>query len=92
MNDEVASSSAALTPASPRENDSATQRDDEVVGGEMDAEEERSKIASKKAANLKDLIRTLDILIYTQLATLYYLEYVLASTPFTRGSADTHAS
>ncbi|KAF2103018.1 DUF1746-domain-containing protein [Rhizodiscina lignyota] len=77
MNDEASSSSAPPPIASPDHDatvPAATAASDEVVHADKDAEEERSKIAAKKAANLKDVIRTFDMLVYAQLAAVYYMD------------------
>ena len=79
MNDEDSSSSAALPPAPSRDSDSTAappaNANDDGAHGDKNAEEERSKVAAKKAANIKEVIKTLDMLVYAQLASVYYMEY-----------------
>ncbi len=81
MNDEAPSSSAAPPLALPRDTDSAppsANPNDEQASGDLGAEEDRGKVVAKKAANVKSIIKSLDMLVYAQLAAVYYMECALS--------------
>lgn len=75
MNDEAAATAAEPHPGAEPSTTSVAEASN-VESAEHDAEDQRRKITEKKAANLKDTIREFDVLIYAQLAAVYYMEYV----------------
>lgn len=77
MNDEGPSSSAVPNASSAeRVDDTAAASSNDLGPGESDVDHQRKKVAEKRATNLEDIIRELDVLVYAQLAAVYYLEYV----------------
>lgn len=77
MNDELSASADTL-----RDRDTLTQEVSTVAGGRdgslgsADAGDERTKSRNRRLERLDDVLRNLDILIYAELAAVYYMEYV----------------
>lgn len=78
MNDEATPSSTAPHLPTPERSTSplvaCDGAHDDAYSVYDAAEEQQKRIAEKKAANLKDIVREFDILVYAQLAAVYYME------------------
>lgn len=78
MNDELSASADDTL----RDRDTLTQEVSTVAGGidgslgSADGGDERTKARNRRLERLDDILRNLDILIYAELAAVYYMEYV----------------
>jgi len=82
MSDEASSSSAAAaypTPTPDEANDERQYQDAPPSAAQLAEKRKKNRqvFNKKRAELLDDLLRNLDILVYAELSTIYYMEYIL---------------